>query len=113
MTPTIQQLFTPFQLGVAAAVFFTMPTLPASSVLKNGRVRLTNTSAGPVTATLYAAAAATPSAAANCFLSSVSVPANSSMDVDVPSLGAGDTLRGLAGSGAVITVHELGGVIFS
>jgi hypothetical protein len=46
MALTITQLFTPIQLPAAAAVLFTMPdaTSQPSAVLKNGRVRLTNTS---------------------------------------------------------------------
>ena len=113
MALTIQQLFTPVQLPNAVAVLFTMPTTPATTVLKNGRVRLTNTSGGAVPVTLYADASATASSAANCCLSAVSVAANSYLDVDLPTLKAGDTLRGLAGTANVITMHELGGVLYS
>jgi hypothetical protein len=57
MALTITQLFTPIQLPAAAAVLFTMPdaTSQPSAVLKNGRVRLTNTSNAAVPVTLYAA----------------------------------------------------------
>ena len=103
-------------LGVASAVFLTMPTAAAlpTGVLKNGRLRLTNSSgAAAVPATLYADAAANASSAAHCFLNGVSIPANSSIEVDIPTLKAGDTVRGLAGTAAIITVHEMGGVIYS
>lgn len=113
MTISITQLFTPVQLPNAVAVLFTMPSSPASTVLKNGRVRLTNTTGGAVTATLYADASATASSAANCFVSAQSIPANSFLDVDVPTLKAGDTLRGLASAAASITMHEMGGNLFS
>ena len=110
---TIIQLFAPVQLPAAVAVFYTMPTLPATSVLKNARLRLTNTTAGALPATLYMDATANASSAANCFLSAVSIPGNSSIEVDVPTMRAGDTLRGFAGAATSITVHEMGGVISS
>lgn len=113
MAITIAQLFTPVQLPNAVGVLYTMPTLPASSVLKNARLRLTNTTGGPVAATLYADVAATASGAANCFLSAVSIAAGASLDVDIPTLKAGDTLRGLAAAANSITAHEMGGVLYS
>lgn len=113
MALTIQQLFAPVQLAAAAAVLFTMPTTPTTTVLKNGRVRLTNTSAGAVPVTLYADASGNASAAANCCLNAVSIAANSYIDIDIPTLKAGDTLRGFAGTANVITMHELGGVLYS
>jgi hypothetical protein len=113
MALTITQLFTPFQLPSSSGVLYTVPATPATTVLKNGRIRLTNTSASAVAATLYADAAAAPSAAGNMFLSAVSIAANASIDLDLPTMRAGDTLRGFAATGSVITVHEAGGTLFS
>lgn len=113
MALTVAQLFAPVQLAAAAGVIYTMPTAPTTSVLKNGRVRLTNTSGAAVPVTLYADAAGNASSAANCCLNAVSVAANAYLDVDIPTLKAGDTFRGFAGTANVITVHELGGVIYS
>lgn len=113
MALTFQQLFPPAVLPNAVGVIYTLPAAPASNVLMNGRVRLTNTTAGAVTVTLYAAAAATPSGAGNCFLNAVSIAANGYLDVDIPVMAAGDTLRGLASAAASITIHELSGVIYS
>lgn len=113
MALTIQQLFAPSQLPASVGVLFSMPSTPTTSTLKNARMRLTNTTASPVAATLYADAAATTSSAANCFLSAVSIPANSSIEVDIPTMKAGDTLRGFAGSATSVTAHEMGGVIYS
>ncbi len=110
---TIKQLWVPFELPASAAVFYSMDTTPATSVLKNGRLRLTNTTAGAVTATLYAAASGTSTGAANCFLNAVSIAANTSLEVDLPTLKAGDTVRGLASAANSITVHEMGGTIYA
>lgn len=113
MTLSVTQLFTPVQLPNAAAVLFAMPTSPATSVLKNGRVRLSNTTAGAVTATLYADVAANASGAANTCLPTVSIAANGYLDVDLPTMKAGDTLRGVAGAANSITMHEIGGTLYS
>ncbi len=113
MALTFSKLFAPVQLPNAVAVLFTMPAAPATIVMKNGRVRLTNTTAGAVAVTLYADVAANASAANNCFANAVSVPANGYLDIDVPTMSVGDTLRGFAGAAASITMHEIGGVLFS
>lgn len=113
MALTISQLFAPQQLPSSVGVLFSMPTTPTATVLKNGRVRLTNTTAGAISVTLYADAAATASSASNCFLNAVSIAANGYLDVDVPTLRAGDTLRGFASAATSITMHEMGGVLYS
>lgn len=113
MALTISQLFAPVQLPASVGVLFSMPTAPGSSVLKNGRVRLTNTGSAAVLVTLYVAPAATASAASNACLNSVAIGGNNYLDIDLPTMIAGDTLRGFAGTAGVITMHELGGIIYS
>lgn len=112
MALSIVQLFAAQVLPTVVGVLYSMPTDPTTSVLKNGRVRLTNTTAGALTVTMYAAPSATASAAGNCFLNAVSIAANGYLDVDLPTMKAGDTLRGLSSAGG-ITMHELGGVLYS
>jgi hypothetical protein len=63
--------------------------------------------------TLYAAPAATASRRCELLPETQSIPANSYMDVDIPTMKAGDTLRGFAGTAAVVTMHEMGGVLYS
>lgn len=110
-TLEIKQLFSPIVLPAAAAVLYTMP-VAAGTVLKNGRVRLSNTTAAPLAATLYSDLAATASSAANVCFPTKNVPANDYIDVDLPTMKAGDTLRGFAGAAAGITMQELGGVLY-
>lgn len=112
MALTISQLFTPQVLPTSAAVLYTVPATPATTVLKNGRVRLTNTTAGAIAVTLHSAAAADATAAGNAFLFGVSIAAGVSLDVDLPTMRAGDTLRGFS-SAAGITMHEAGGALYS
>lgn len=110
MAVTLTKIFPPVQLpGAAAGVLFTFAT--AGGTLKNLRVRLTNTSGAAVPATLYADVAANSSSAANCCLSAKSIAANDYLDIDIPTMVTGDTLRGFAGTANVITMHEIGGTI--
>jgi len=113
MALSITRLFAPVALGAAAATLFTNPASPISSVLRNGRVRFTNTTAGPVTVTAYAVPLAGTAAASNCFMNAESIAANSHLDIDVPMLAAGDFVQALASAAASITATALDGVGFS
>ena len=113
MALTFTRLFAPTVLTGTAATLYTCPASPTSNVVKNGRVRFTNTSAAPVTVTAYAVPLAGTAAAGNCFINAESIAANAHLDVDFPSLAAGDFLSALASAGTSITVTEIGGVLFS
>lgn len=115
---TFQKLFAARALGNVASIVYACQTAPASACLKNGRVRFTNVTGGAVTVTAYTVPpAAAPTlgvpSASNMFLNAVSVPANGYLDVNLPTLGAGDTFQALASAAASITVSEIGGVIFT
>ncbi len=105
--------FAPTVLGTGAGTLFTVPLLPASTLLRGGRIRLTNTTAGPVTATLYAVPLAGSAAAGNAFLSAKTVAANDILDIDVPIMPAGAFLQALAGAATSITAHMISGSLFS
>lgn len=113
MALTFAKLFQPQQLPNVVGTIYTNPANPTTSVLKNGRVRLTNTTAGAVTATLYAVPSSGAPTDANAFMKGQSIAANSFVDVDLPTLAAGDMLQGLAGAVTSITIHELGGALYS
>lgn len=114
MSITYSAFFTPTVLGVAAATLGSVvPATPTSTLLRGGRIRLTNTTAGAVTATLYAVPSAGTASSANAFLSGKSINANDYLDVDVPIMPAGAFIQGLAGSAASITAHMLSGGYYS
>jgi hypothetical protein len=113
MALTFTKLFQPQQLPLAVTTIFTMPLLPTSTALKNGRVRLTNTTVGAISATLYAVPSGGTAGAANLFLSGTAISPNGYLDIDIPDLAYGDTLQGFASAAASITIHELGGVMYS
>ena len=110
MAITVQQLFGPVVLATAPSytVIYSMPTTPTTYTLKNGRIRLTNTSGTTVAVGLWAGPAATASTVANCFLMPYALGPSESLEVDIPTLTAGDTLRG---QGANVTAFEMGGVL--
>lgn len=109
MAVTLTKIFPPVQMPATVGVLFTFAT--AGGTLKNLRARLTNTSGTAVPVTLYADASANASSAANCCLSAKSIAGNDYLDIDIPSMVTGDTLRGFAGTANVITMHEIGGTI--
>lgn len=113
MTISYSSFFTPTVLGVSAATLYTVPASPTTSLLRGGRIRLTNTTAGAVAATLYAVPLAGTAAAGNAFLSAKSIPANDYIDVDVPIMPAGSFIQAFAGSAASITAHMISGSLFS
>lgn len=113
MALTFIKLFQPTELAGTAGLILQCPSSPITTVLKNGRMRLTNTSASAVPVTLYAVPSGGSAGVGNEFMSAQSIAANSYLDVDIPTLAAGDTVTGFAGTASVIVAHELGGVLYS
>lgn len=113
MSITYSNFFAPTVLGVAASVLYTVPTLPTTTLLRGGRIRLTNTTAGAVTVTLYAVPFSGSPGAANAFASAKSIAANDYLDIDVPIMPPSSTLQGLAGAAASITAHMIAGGIYA
>lgn len=113
MTITYSNFFAPTVLGTSASTLLTVPTAPVGSLLRGGRVRLTNTSGAAITATLYAVPAAGTAAAGNAFVSGKSINANDYLDVDVPIMPAGATLQGLASAATGLTAHMISGGLYS
>lgn len=113
MTISYSNFFAPTVLGTSAGTLLTVPTSPSSSLLRGGRIRLTNTTATAATATLYAVPFSGTASASNAFLSSYSVPGNGYIDVDVPILPAGATVQALSGTASAITAHMVSGSLYS
>lgn len=103
----------PTVLGTSAATMFTVPSLPATTLLRGGRMRLTNTTGVAVTATAHAVPSAGSAVDGNAFVKGKSIAANDYLDIDVPIMGAGATLQALAGAATSVTAHMLGGSYFT
>lgn len=111
MANQFSQLFTPTVLGTTSGVIYTMPTTPTTTILRNGRVLLTNYSAAIRTVTLYADVAATASSDVNAFTKTLSVPVGGTVPVDLPVMKAGETLRGLADAATSVTIWHNDGFL--
>jgi hypothetical protein len=104
----VPKAITPAQLTTAAAVYYTAPAGTTSTV---NNLSLTNTSASPVTVTLYAVPSGGAAGTGNTFLSAFSLAAGQTY---VPpqaiglQLAPGSTLQALAGTAGAVTL--VGGV---
>lgn len=104
--------FAPTVLTGSAATLYTVPSAPATTLLRGGRIRLTNTTALPVTATLYAVPSAGTAGVGNAFVLGKSIAANDFLDIDVPLMGPGAFIQGLAGTVTSLTAHMISGSLF-
>lgn len=114
MALTYTKLFEPNQVDNAALeTLFAVPASPTTSLLRNGRVRFVNTTAGAVTVTCHAVPVAGAASDTNALLKAVSINANSYLDVDLPVMKAGDFVQAQAGAATSISAHMIDGVLFS
>jgi len=113
MAFTFIPLFAPSQLTNAAASIYPVPASPASTFLTSAVVKLANTTNAAVTATLYAVPAAGTPVDGNTFFPTVSIPANSYIDVTVPQIAAGGSLQAKAGANSSITISCISGALYS
>lgn len=113
MTISYSKFFDPTVLGVAVATLLSVPANPPTTLLRGGRIRLTNTTNAAVTATLYAVPSAGAAGVGNAFLSAKAIPANDYIDVDVPIMPAGAFVQALAGAATSITAHMISGSLFA
>lgn len=113
MTTSYSNFFAPTVLTTSAATLYTVPTTPTSALLRGGRMRFTNTTAGPITVTAHAVPSGGSAAVGNAFVNAKSVAAGDYLDVDVPIIPAGGFIQALASANTSITAHMLSGSIFS
>ena len=112
MALIVRQLFAPQVAPTGTpGVIFTVPADASTFVLKNGRIRLTNIDPNPSIVSMYAAASAAPSNGTTMFFPNVTIGGLSFVDVDLPTMAAGDTLRVICNRANTVTLHEMGGVL--
>lgn len=113
MTMQYNKLFEPVLLAAAAATIMTVPPTVASTLLRGGILRLTNTSAAAVAVTLYSVPLAGANGAVNNFFPAKSIPANDYVDVQMPQMKAGDFLQGFASTANVVNIQPISGAYYS
>ena len=113
MAISYMQFMGPTVLGTAVATLFTVPALPASTLLRGGRMRLTNTSTVAATASLYAVPLNGAAGSSNSFINNKSIAPNDYLDIDIPLMGPGGSVQASAGAVTSITAHMVSGSLFS
>lgn len=113
MAISYAKFFPPTVLTLSVATIYVVPVTPASSLLRSGRVRITNTTVSAVSAQLYAVPAAGTASATNAFFYNQTIPANGFIDVDVPIMAAGDFIQATASATPGVNIQAIAGGIFS
>lgn len=113
MTITYDKFFVPTQLGTSVGTLFTVPATPATTLLRGGRIRFTNTTGVAATVTAHAIPAAGSASDTNAFIKDVSIAPAAYTDFDVPIMPAGSFLQAKAGTATAISAHMIGGSYFS
>jgi hypothetical protein len=114
MTMQYNKLFEPVAMVLTTpTTIFTVPSTVATTLLRGGIVRITNHTAGPVSATLHNVPLAGSAANANMCLPTTSIGANSYLDVQLPQMKAGDFLQGFASAGTSLNIQAVGGAYYS
>lgn len=108
------KLFEPVALVLTTpTTIFTVPSVVTTTLLKGGVVRISNTTAGPVSATLHNVPLGGAAAAANICFPTQAIGANSSVDVQVPQMKAGDFLQGFASAATSLNIQAIAGAYYS
>ncbi len=113
MSIQYSQFFAPTVLTTSAATLFTVPASPTSTLLRGGRMRFTNTTAGAIQVTAYNVPAAGAAADGNAFVKGKTLAANDYLDIDLPIMAPGAFLQALASANTSVTVSMLSGSYFA
>lgn len=113
MSVSYTSFFVPTLLTTSAATLFTVPSNLTSTLLRGGRIRLTNTTALAASATLHNVPSGGSASATNMFCAAKSVSGNDYLDVDVPLMPAGSFVQALSGTASALNAQMLNGSYFS
>lgn len=104
-------LFASYTLTNADSVIFAMPTTGATVATVNFQIKLVNVNAAPQTVSINGAVTATATADGNSYLKNFTIAGYGYLDLDIPKMLTGYTLRGLASINNAIIVSHLGGYL--
>lgn len=108
------KLFEPVALVLTTpTTVFSVPAVVATTLLKGGVVRLTNSTAGAVSAALHAVPQGGSATPANMCFPLTSIGMNSYVDVQLPQMKAGDFLQGFASAAASVNIQAISGAYYS
>lgn len=113
MSTTYSKLFAPAQMAATNTTYYTVPASPSGQLLRNGRVRVTNTTGSSANFTLYAVPSGGSAGVGNCFAYQVVVNPADYQDIDVPQMVASDFIVGVASAASTLSISSLDGVLQS
>lgn len=113
MAFNLQKLFQPVQLTASLATIFTAAANPTTTIISRLRVRFTNTDTVQRAVTCNVVPNGGAAGASNQVLNAETIAPNSHLDVDLPTMAAGDFLQASADVTLKVTLHQLDEVTFS
>jgi hypothetical protein len=112
MSFSFKKLFEPKQISSALPdTLFTVDSLPATSILRNGRIKFVNTTLSIQTIKLWAVPGSSAAADSNLLSFNTPISPNSYVEIDLPILKAGDFVQALSSTALTITAHCLDGFL--
>jgi hypothetical protein len=109
MTTKFEKLFSPIEISNTTETTLFVLDVSFLGVLRSGRVRLVNTTATATTVSMWAIDSGDSPVDENKILSDFVVRGDNFIDVDLPIMQIGDTLKAKAGAANSITVSFING----
>lgn len=113
MAITYKKAFQPTVLTTSLVTLFTVDTAPTNVLLRGGRVRFTNTGGSAVRVTACAVPSGGAGGTGNTIVNARSIAPGDYLDIDLPTMAAGDFLQALADAATSITAHFISGGYYS
>lgn len=114
MTMVYKKLFEPALIPLTTpTTIFTVDSGVASTLLRGGVVRITNYTASAASATMYSIPSGGAVSVSNICLPTTSIGPNSSIDVQLPQMKAGDFLQAFASVASSLNIQAIAGAYYS
>lgn len=107
------KMFDPKALSTVTTTIYTVPVDPATQQLLSAGIRVVNHGDATRNVTIYLVPSGDSADTTNIFLDQEQVKLQAHMDVVIPTLSAGDTIQMKQNAGTDITVHALGGTLWT
>ncbi|MBY4730740.1 hypothetical protein K6V90_09370 [Cupriavidus pauculus] len=112
MAITYEKLFQPFMLATTDSTLFTN-NKAAGTILRGGRVRVTNVTNAARQYTIYCVPSAGSSSTTNAAPLTKSIAAFQYEDVDIPLMAVGDSLVAKADAATSVNIQAIAGAYFT
>jgi basic membrane lipoprotein Med (substrate-binding protein (PBP1-ABC) superfamily) len=116
MAFSVAKLFSITDLTATNATIYTVPSSPTTTILTGAVFRLTNVTAGAITVNMHiidSGGSADTTNYNDALLKDYSVSANSTVEISIPQMSAGDFIQMLASAANSVNVAPVSGTLFS